>query len=260
MPFVLTGALLAAVIAGVALRVRALEASGAIAAFIVGTATFGAGGLGGAAVLLAFFISSILLTRVGRAKKRELRDIAKGGPRDALQVLANGGVATACIIALAAHAGHAWGFAFAGAYAAATADTWGTEIGTLVRALPRELFTRSTLATGLSGGVTLAGTVAECAGAAFIAAVAWSTAIVPDARAAAVVLLAGIAGAFADSALGATLQEQRWCPQCQRACENDPHACGTATVFRRGLSWMTNDVVNSLATVVGAAFAFAFAG
>jgi uncharacterized protein (TIGR00297 family) len=258
MLIVLGGALLAAVIAAAALRVRALDAGGAVAAFAVGTCTFAAGGFGGAAILLAFFISSILLTRVGRAQKQAVRDIGKGGPRDAIQVLANGGIATVCIL-LAVHGDRAWSLAFAGAYAAATADTWGTEVGMLLGP-PHALFGRGRLAAGLSGGITLGGTAAEVAGAALIAFVALASGIATDARTAGVVVFAGVAGAFADSVLGATVQEKRWCDACQVICENEPHACGSATVHRSGLRWVSNDVVNLSATLVGSAFALAFAG
>lgn len=206
-------------------------------------------------LLLSFFITSVALTRAGRARKRELRDIAKGGPRDAMQVLANGGVATLCLLLALAY-GHRWLAAFAGAYAAATADTWGTEIGTLLRAAPRSIFTARPIATGLSGGVTLGGTLAEIAGALFIAAVAAGLAVASGAREALAIAVAGVAGAFADSALGATVQELRWCPRCARACENDPHGCGAPTTHLRGLPAVTNDAVNLLATAAGAALAY----
>ncbi len=93
-------------------------------------------------VLLAFFIPSVALSRIGRARKKQLIDIGKGGARDAWQVLANGGVATlALAFALAGGATDLLFAAFAGAYAAATADTWGTEIGTLARGMPRSILT-----------------------------------------------------------------------------------------------------------------------
>lgn len=253
---IVPGALFAALIAAGAWRLRALDGGGAVAAFVVGTCTFAAGGIGGAAILLAFFVSSVLLTRVGRRKKRGLLDVAKGGPRDAMQVFANGGVATICIV-LASMLGHPWMLAFAGAYAAATADTWGTEIGTLVSALPRSLVDARPLATGLSGGVTRAGTAAEAAGALFIALVAAAAAIATDIRSIAAVTAGGIAGALADSALGATIQERRWCAACDRMCEADPHGCGAATVHRSGVSWVSNDMVNLLATFVGSAVTLA---
>ncbi len=240
-----------------------------MAAFAVGTLTFAAGTIGSALLLLAFFISSIALSRAGKARKRALVDIGKAGARDAWQVLANGGVATACLVAwvLLDHSAAAsvWFIAFAGAYAAATADTWGTEIGTLAAGPPRSIVTGKPLATGLSGGVSAAGTAAEVAGAVLIAlltplALLLALPGTPVTLHALTALLlpvfaGGFGGALVDSLLGATLQERRWCPPCERECEVDPHACGTPTERRRGLPGLTNDAVNLAATASGALLA-----
>ena len=235
-----------------------------MAAFVVGTITFGSGAWPFTLVLLAFFIPSIVLSRIGRARKTQLVDIGKGGARDAWQVLANGGVATICA-ALASGGSIAWYGAFAGAYAAATADTWGTEIGTLLKRAPRSILTLRPIATGLSGGITLLGTLAEIGGALWIALVAVSViAIGLDAlpfapsptRMILAIGFAGIVGAFADSVLGATLQELRSCPHCGRTCETNPHACGTPTILIRGLTGFSNDLINFSATLVGAIAGF----
>jgi uncharacterized protein (TIGR00297 family) len=241
------GAALALAVALLAYRAHSLDRSGAIAAFLVGTATFGAGGWQGALVLFAFFIPSTVLSRIGKRRKRELVDIGKQGARDAWQVLANGGVAALAIV-LALRFGTPLAAAFAGAFAAASADTWGTEIGTLARGAPRSILTLRPLATGLSGGVTLQGTLAEIAGAAFVALIAALAHIAPFVP----VAIAGIAGAFVDSLLGASAQALHWCPRCERACETDPHVCGTPTVVRRGFAWLENDAVNLAATLCGA--------
>ena len=75
-----------------------LSRSGVVAAAIVGD-WFGSLPAGKASlVLLAFFIPSTAISRIGRARKRALVDIGKHGPRDAMQVLANGGVATAAAV------------------------------------------------------------------------------------------------------------------------------------------------------------------
>ena len=242
------GLLFAGAVALAAWRVRALTSGGALAAWFVGSAVFAAGGWAYAAVLFAFFIPSTLLSRLGRARKRELVDIGKHGARDAGQVLANGGIAAACaLLAVATHAVPI-AAAFAGAFAAASADTWGTEIGTLVKSPPRSILTFAPLPPGLSGGVTLTGTVAEFAGACAVALVAFALGVAPWWSVAA----GGIAGALADSILGASLQELRYCPQCARRCETDPHACGAPTRAVRGLPWMSNDAVNAFATGTGA--------
>ena len=233
--------------------------------------------------MLAFFISSTALSRAGKDRKSKLVDIGKGGARDAWQVLANGGVATVCILLWAVldrgSSDSIWFLGFAGAYAAATADTWGTEIGTLARQLPKSILTGKPLMTGLSGGVTNAGTAAEIAGAVFIAMLT-PVALLLALRGGSPIALhvpiwfplqgmpgvlevfglsllipvfaGGFIGALADSVLGATLQERRWCPACERECEMNPHSCGTQTIHRRGLTWMSNDAVNFVATLTGA--------
>ena len=57
------------------------------------------------------------------------------------------------------------------------------------------------------------------------------------------------------SAIGATIQERRQCPACDRPTERGVHDCGTSTVHVGGLRGMDNDLVNLIATVVGAAVA-----
>jgi uncharacterized protein (TIGR00297 family) len=259
----------AAIVAAAARRAHALDRGGALAAFVVGTLTFGSGGWPFTLVLLAFFLPSVVLSRIGRRRKKQLVDIGKHGARDARQVLANGGVATVCAVAagLALRSparfddARLWIAAFAGAYAAATADTWGTEIGTLARGAPRSILTGRRIATGLSGGITGWGTLAELGGAVWIglctvATIGCCTVIWPDFRA---VAAGGAIGALIDSLLGATVQELRSCPLCGRTCETDPHVCGTPTTLVRGIRGFSNDAVNFAATLAGAASAFAFA-
>jgi uncharacterized membrane protein len=232
-------------------------------------------------VLLAFFVPSVLLSRVGRARKRALIDVGKHGARDAMQVIANGGVATACAVVWAFNHDPRWALAFGGAYAAATADTWATELGTLARRQPRSILTLRPVPAGISGGVTLPGTLAEIAGALWLGVAglfgialayvlnfanfgfSWSArppaAFVFPVFLALAIPVGGIAGATLDSLLGATVQELRRCDACERACETDPHACGAPTRLVRGLPGFSNDLVNLLATAGGAAVAFGVA-
>jgi len=224
-----------------------LSPSGIVAAALVGTLVWIFAGWQGVVVLFAFFIPSTAISRVGRARKRALIDIGKHGPRDALQVLANGGVATAAAV-LSHWFGAAMLAAFAGALAAASADTWATEIGTLAKGAPRSILTFKPMRPGLSGGITWEGSLAQVAGAAVVALAAMLVHTAPFWP----VLAGGVAGSVVDSLLGATLQTLRYCPQCRRECETDPHVCGAATTLRRGLRWFDNDAVNLAATICGA--------
>ncbi|MDQ2866606.1 MAG: DUF92 domain-containing protein [Candidatus Eremiobacteraeota bacterium] len=249
---ILTGAILAAVAAVAAYRAGVLDRSGTAAAFFVGAATFGIGGWPAATVLLAFFIPSTILSKIGKRTKRTLADVGKSGSRDAWQVLANGGIATLAVVASARY-GPVMLSAFAGALAAAAADTWGTEIGTLARSAPRSILTLRTIAAGLSGGVTLRGTLAEICGAALVALAATLVHIAPFLP----VFVAGVGGALVDSILGACAQALRFCPHCRLECESNPHTCGTPTSLRRGVAWIENDAVNLAATAAGAVLAAA---
>lgn len=250
---ILAGVAFASAIAFAAYRLRALTASGAVAASIIGTIVFSCGTWRYAAVLFAFFLPSVALSRLGRARKRALTDIGKHGPRDARQVFANGGVAALCAL-LSLRFPHAVA-GFAGAFAAASADTWATEIGTLAKQRPHSIITWRPLETGLSGGVTAAGTIAQLCGALFTAAVAAFLGV----GALLFVTFAGFAGAAVDSIAGASLQVLRYCPSCKRDCETNPHACGTPTVVRRGFPSIDNDAVNFIATAAGAAIAYILA-
>ena len=241
----------AATVAAAAYRARTLTARGAAAATVVGGASV-AGGWDWGAVLIAFFVASAALSRLGHARKELLGGglVAKGGPRDAVQVLANGGAFAVCAIACALQRSPVWYAAGAGGLAAATADTWGTEVGMLSAAAPRSIVSGRVVPPGTSGGITAAGTLASVAGALFVAIAArasgWPAAAGWSA------LIGGFAGATADSIIGATLQARRWCGRCQAATERLVHSCGTATTEAGGLAWLGNDAVNVAATVTGA--------
>src|SRR5689334_21770876 len=97
----LVGLLVSETIALVARAARSLTTSGAIAATILGTLAVTVG-WNWAALLILFFISSTVLSRLGRARKEERTSpiLAKGAERDAIQVLANGGVFAGAAIAM----------------------------------------------------------------------------------------------------------------------------------------------------------------
>ena len=219
-----------------------------MAAAIVGTAVFAAGGWSFAGVLFAFFLPGVALSRLGSRRKAAIADTDKRKARDARQVLANGGIAAACAIVYAFTHSPIAAAAFAGAFAAAAADTWGTELGTLARSAPRSIVNFRAVARGLSGGVTAWGTLAEIGGALVVGLVAWAAGIAPWW----IVGVAGFAGALIDSLVGATLQALRYCSRCQRLCETDPHLSGSATLVVRGWSAIDNDAVNAIATLTGA--------
>jgi uncharacterized protein (TIGR00297 family) len=253
----LAGFLLAGALAFGARAVRALSPGGAVAALVVGTAAVIAG-WAWAAVLIVFFVTSSALSRFKHAAReaRIGRIVEKGDERDAVQVLANGGVFAASALLATATEGSVWAVAALGALAAATADTWATEVGTLAGGLPRSIVSFKPLPAGTSGGITLPGTLASLVGASFVTGVACFTGI----RAApGAVFLGGVLGSLADSLVGATVQERRWCDGCSEATERRTHTCGRPTRIVGGVPGARNDLVNVVCTLVGAAVAAAVA-
>jgi uncharacterized protein (TIGR00297 family) len=251
------GFLLGALISLLAWRAGSLTKSGALAATGVGALIFGLGGLPWAVLLLTFFISSSVLSRVFKRQKSPLIEkYSKGSQRDWAQVLANGGLGASFAILHSLFPGQElpW-IAFAGAMAAVNADTWATELGILSPAPPRLITDWRKVERGVSGGVTLVGSSAAAAGAFLVAlmGVGFNSkeAVFPFISA---VVLGGLAGAFIDSYLGATVQAIYYCPACRKETERHPlHICGGQTRLMRGRRWLNNDLVNLMCSLGGSA-------
>ena len=269
------GLLLSAAVGVAGYRSAALFRSGVLGAVLTGTLIFGLGGIVPGLSLVAFFVSSSLLSRYRARAKEGLADkFQKGSRRDLGQALANGGWA-ALLITLSVFLPSAALFAgFIGALAAVTADTWATEIGVLADGPPRLVTTGRPVPAGTSGGVTRLGTAAALGGAFFIGAAAvllvllgsfFPAALPPSAQMVdwpaawpallAAALVGGVLGALFDSLLGATAQAIYYCDRCDKETEKKVHACGQRTRRVRGWGWMDNDIVNLLASVLGSAAA-----
>ncbi len=264
---ILTGFVLAAIVSAAAYFSKSLTVGGAIAATILGTIVFGLGGLPWAVLLLAFFISSSLLSHLLKNRKAAIEEkFAKSSHRDAWQVAANGAIPGLAVLAhlLFPQAFWPW-LVFSGALAAVNADTWATEIGILSSGMPHLITTGRRVERGTSGAISLAGTLAAAAGAALIGlpgGLLWQGGGAPLAFpsesiiAILVISLAGLAGSLVDSLLGATWQALYFCPSCRKETERHPlHSCGSATQLMRGRPWLNNDIVNALCSLTGALLA-----
>lgn len=254
----LVGFLLSAALALVSLRVRFLSNDGAVAQLMLGTLLLGLGGWRWAVPIIVFFLTSSTLSRLWKDRRAGFATIfEKSSVRDAAQVIANGGVAGAATLLWLVTRDETLYVACVGAVAAATADTWATEIGTLSRSAPVLITTLKTVERGRSGAVSWLGTLAALLGSALIAlsAMPWIHDNVRATHVAAVVC-GGFAGMLADSLAGATVQRTFRCAVCRQATERRVH-CGVAAERVAGIAFVTNDVVNLLCTLVGAATAAA---
>jgi len=246
----IAGFILAVAASFVARRARMLSMSGAATSVVVGALAIAAGWSWGI-LLLFVFVSASALSKLGERKKATLVGpvVQKGDERDAGQVFANGGIYAMAALGYIVFPSPVWQAVGIGALAASATDTWATEIGTLAGGEPISIVSRQRVPPGTSGGVTLVGTMAGAGGALFVAVAAtlanWA---VPFAA----VALGGIAGALADSLLGATLQARRWCDVCAKSTERLVHNCGTPTRHAGGVAGFDNDAVNVVCSGAGA--------
>lgn len=260
-------------------RRRSLDASGARAAFVVGLVSCTAS-LRFGLTLIAFFLGSSKVTKIGAARKREIEEgHQEGGNRNWVQVAANGGVGTALAAAfLLRSRGHGlhpeaaldWASrpvecalqaAYLCHYACCNADTWASELGVLGRGKPRLVTTLREVPVGTNGGVSAGGTAASVAGGLLIGLVFYTLglalgpppgdgapplppqwALVPFGAA------AGFLGSLVDSLLGATLQYSGFCEQRKLVVD----APGPTVRHVSGLRLLDNHQVNFLASLITA--------
>ena len=260
-PFALS-ILIAFITAAGAWRSGALTLAGAFVAFSIGTAALSVS-WGWGALLIGWFLLASLLSAFGRARKaiRVGSIVEKGNQRDARQVLANGGVffIAACAVIFLTSRGMSEALASlplaigaAGSLAAAGADTWATEIGTLCGSDPWSLRNRSRVPAGTSGAVTTVGSVAMIFGSLAVAVLSAAVAVVPaDVRAIAAIAIGGVTGALLDTVIGAWLQERCYCNACGMDTEQEIHVCGGRTIRSGGIAKLDNDFVNACCSLAG---------
>ena len=228
-----------------------LSPSGGVGALLVGTIILGVGGWMHGALLFAFFFSSSLLSRLKRRAKEEAADqFDKGSRRDMGQVLTNGGPGAFVVLLGALLPGTWWTPLFIGIFSSVTADTWATELGTLSRQAPRLITTGKVVAAGRSGGVTPLGLMVSCIGGMLIGLVAGLWPLLPLASTLIIGGVSGLCGSLLDSLLGATLQRLYLDPTTQTLTEKSELA-GQPLAQIRGWAWMSNDVVNLIASMGG---------
>ena len=258
----IVGLTLAVLISWLSFKFKVLTLGGSFAATVLGTVVFGLGGLSWTIVLLVFFVSSSGLSNVLKNRKQEVSEkFSKGSTRDAAQVIANGGISGLFVLLHLFFPQAVWPWlAFAGAFAAVNADTWGTELGVLSSKPPVSLISGKKVEKGTSGGISFAGTVAALSGSFLIAVLAvifWPKSIPNPMQSTwwlpiIGISLAGLFGSLIDFLLGATIQVMYYCPSCKKETEQNPtHRCGSNTVYLHGWKWMNNDWVNGFCALSG---------
>lgn len=223
-----------------------LTKSGTLTVILVASVVCGFGIWPTWGLLILFFASSgfiyLVKKRINVTQTTSITE--KGHTRDAWQILANSLPAISSLVLFYYTENQLFLIGYVSGIAGATADTWGSEIGILSKRVPRSIISFKKIEPGLSGGVSLLGSIASFFGSLLISLPLWVLYswhqtilffIVP--------LFCGIIGSLVDSLLGATLQVKYRCNTCGQLTEQKQHH-QQETKHISGLSWMTNDWVN----------------
>jgi uncharacterized protein (TIGR00297 family) len=174
-------------------------------------------------VLLLVFAVTLLATRTGKSRKKDLHTAEDSSGRTAAQVMANLGIA-GFIVSLVPQN---WPLLALAALAEAAADTSSSEIGMAFPGKTVLLTSFKPVAQGVDGGISSKGTLAALVAATTVAVTALLIKVVPVHYAGAIIL-AGVLGSLVDSLFGALME-------------------------RRNL--LTNDLVNLLSTAAAVGLA-----
>ena len=248
------GVVLAFIVAVLSIKFRFLNKSGAAATFLLGAVVFGIGGWIWGVPILTFFISSSILSKLWKNKKKSANLLyEKSSKRDYEQVLANGGIPAIAILLFYVTGNQDWFLVYLAALAAVTADTWATETGALSKIRPRLITTFRQTDFGTSGAISWIGTLGSLLGSLFIALVGFlmhPTVFQNTEQDILIITFAGLVAGLIDSLIGATIQAHYKCNFCNKITEKKLH-CNQPTLFLRGFVWMNNDLVNLICALAG---------
>lgn len=203
----------------------------------------------GFTVLLSFLLFGALSDKIKPKKVQKMQGFEK---RNWKQVLANSAVATALSVLYFITENTLFAVCFAAALAEALADTFSSSFGSLAPCA-YDIIRMKRIKKGLSGGVSLVGSLFGLLGGVLIALISFVFGVA-DANIFIIISLSAFLGMLFDSLLGSLLQVKYKCPVCGEITEKRTH-CDTDTVHNSGLKCVNNNVVNLLSTLFSASLA-----
>lgn len=239
--------LLAGLFIFITIRKKSLSPSGAFTAAFMGISVAEFAGAEWLILPAVFFLSSTLIGRIFKGKTSH-GDAKQGKARDAVQVVCNGGVYWVMAILLPYFP--ELSLAMIVSMAIATSDTWASEIGIGLKGKTYDIIRWKSLPVGVSGGVSLGGSLAGLFGSVLIVFI---SIYLTELSIFTCILLTGLGfiGMLLDSIIGSVFQAKYHSSE-GLSDEN----VGKQSQLISGYSWMSNDWVNLISNILITALLF----
>lgn len=236
------------------LKLKILDFKGTISSIFIGNLIYLTTGINGFILILQFFIIGFIFTKYKFNQKR-IKGIAqeKGGIRSWDNVIANGfGFSLFALIYFITNS-ELFLIGFISSIAIATGDTLATEIGLLSKNDPKLITNLKKVEAGRSGGITTLGLIASFFGILSIIISSLFVGFIVDYYIILIIIIGSFLGILIDSIIGATVQSQYYCKQCNKYTELAVHHNKNNELIS-GLSYIDNNIVNLLSIMLGSSF------
>lgn len=256
--FLIIGLIGSSIIAASGYYFSAISRSGIIATIFIGTTIAVAGDFSTWSAVIFLFGSSLIINFSKKLFFPEISSIeqsihSKNGARDASQICANLLPAVICLLIYFFTSNTAFLIAYLASIAGATADTWASEIGILSNKATIDVLTLRKTPKGLSGGISLLGTIASIGGS-FLSTTCFfifnffssNPLTYPHFV---IIFSVGILASLIDSILGSFFQGKYLTIHNQLTEQKKNNQLVT------GYSWMSNDLVNLSTSILSSLLA-----
>ena len=183
-------------------RWKFLTRNGSLSAYLLGIYLFCIMGINWAIPVIFFFTGSVIFTKIHASVNQKKTAISQ--PRNSWQVIANSLAAIVFSVFYFWSTQSIFIFLFIASVAAVTADTWASEIGPVFNRRCLSLANLKTGKAGISGGISVAGSLAAFLGALSVAVLSYYLFFNElNIRMILIITLSGFFASFTDSILGA---------------------------------------------------------
>jgi uncharacterized protein (TIGR00297 family) len=247
--------LLAALVAFITIKKKAFTVPAALSACVMLIVAAVCSGWSGIVIVLAAYFTIFAVDMVvgDRSEKVTGSVNQRTGARGIVQVIANALAATIAAVMSAILKKPELMMVYAAALTECLADSLASDVGVLSKKDPVDICRMKRIKRGLSGGVSLLGTLSALAGCVWMFLISLIFFGLSVNLAVSVILIPMI-GIAIDSVLGSLVQAKYECTVCGKSTEKTVH-CGQKTNHVGGLKLINNDAVNIISNFLTAILA-----